>query len=141
MVLLQGLFAQNVSSDKMFKRESLAAKTNYTYREFSRWEEDLKATPLDKKVPAKYLPKFWQKINTGISFKNCTWKLGAAELSNSNSTLNSERQHSLLCWHADTHPCCRLFVCFVVREEGDGMQAGLQAGGRLHIRGWDLLMQ
>lgn len=36
--------------------------------ESSQWEEYLKPTPLDKKVPAKHIPKFWQKINTGISF-------------------------------------------------------------------------
>lgn len=57
----------------------------------------------------------------------------AAGLPNSHSMLNSERQHSMLCSHADTHLCYRLLVSFVVREGGDGMQAGLQVEERLHL--------
>lgn len=82
----------------MFKRASLATPRLITPREFSQWVGNPKATPLDKKVPAEYIPNFWQKINTGIQLLELHMAAqGAAGLSDSNSALNLERQHSPLC--------------------------------------------
>jgi len=115
----------------MFKRRSLATKTNYTYRVFPLGG----GPPLEKKCQPNINLNSGRKINTGISFKACTWRL-MVQLAYLIliQHLNSEKQQSLLCWRAETHPCCRLLVCVVVREGGDGIRAGLQAGERLHFR-------
>lgn len=57
---------------------------------------------------------------------------GAAGLSDSNSALHLETQHSLLCWL--THIPAAGWLGFGIRTGGDGMQAGLQLGKWLHFQ-------